>query len=119
MALIDRMGRGLSSLQKWILNNITKGETLTSEKCLIEYYNFEKRIIYDGFRHTRNYDIVEWWKDGKKTDTTDYLMNTSERSKAIQAFYHSVQKLKRRGLIQGSVKWGLFHMVQKEQTGGT
>ena len=91
---------------------INEGKQLDSELALIEFYGFEKRKHY--FNST--YLGYEWLKDGEKVESTSLYVSTDMKytvwkigdlEKARSAFYHSVQNLKRRGLIKGSVRYGL------------
>lgn len=90
------MGRGLSELQKWIICKLGIGKTLTQDYVLTNFYAFEKRsYCWDG----RKIGFSEWYKEGKEIEIFDYSPEA-----ARSAFCHSVQSLRRRGLVKGSVR---------------
>jgi hypothetical protein len=102
------VGRGLSDLQKWVLSKIKKEEFLDLDTTLIEFYGYEKRTSFDmmGFVPVKQHD---WFKDGKKVKSSYKRIRFNyEIEHAKNAFYHAVRNLKRRGLIWGSVREGLF-----------
>jgi hypothetical protein len=106
--LIDRMGRGLSDLQKWVLSKIKKEEFLDLDIALIEFYGFEKRIFYNTVMSlpVKHHD---WFKDGKKVKSSYKRIRFNyEIEHAKNKFYFSVRNLKKRGLIGGSIRTGLF-----------
>jgi len=105
------MGRGLSKLQKWILCELNSGHHVSPDYVLVNFYGFEKR------RHHEYTTTHTWFKDGEKIAAQGSLYGiegggliciNSPIESARQAFYHSVVNLRRRGLVQGSPKWGLW-----------
>ena len=106
------MGRGLSKLQKWIILKIGHNKTLDSETALIEFYGFEKRIYPPS--HTDDTWCYAWLKNGEDVLrggiynlSTKPVSYSGDLENSRSAFYHSAQKLIKRGLINGSVKYGL------------
>jgi hypothetical protein len=111
-ALIDRIGRGLSDLQKWMLSKIKKEEVLDLDTTLMQFYGYEKRTSFDivGFVPVKQHD---WFKDGKKVKSSYKRIRFNyEIEHAKNAFYRSLQILKKRGLIGGSIRTGLFLTVR-------